>query len=278
MIEPSPFDHSATSVFRTLDWRWQRAEWRLGRPRARLFEPDDEMTKRLVQYRRKSAVQATRSQGGVPRGFEDVAAAVAIRLAGGPRALELEARILAQQPMAEIAERLDVEVGTVVAYEATFFCVLDRVHARDWILGRAIHGGRFGDAPPPEYAVLLKLLAFTGGIFVLEAALPELIHGFQDDAGPIDLSTSEGRNRQALRLTLQTWLLPFNPQWDARVFGPMYLDQIERTNGGVTKTVSSKSIEILEQHFSRADQPAPTLAPDAADQPHAQPQRRKNIA
>lgn len=136
----------------------------------------------------------------------------ATRLAGGadgPRA-EVEARVLARQPVEEIAARRGLPFGAVAAYEALYFHVTDRLDSPDWIvtqvvapaLARQVAAGRRSDglhlAPPMEGS--MKLFGYFGGPFLVDL----LADGFAGDhrvqaPGEVEAWFDE-RWRQTMRL------------------------------------------------------------------------------
>lgn len=91
-----------------------------------------------------------------------------------PRAAEIEARLLARQSVHEISDRMAIPVGTIVAYEAMFFNVLDKLsqpNHESWVngcvLGQAFHSG----VTSRDWQLLWKVYAYYGGPYILEAVI-----------------------------------------------------------------------------------------------------------
>jgi hypothetical protein len=84
---------------------------------------------------------------------------------------ELEARLLTDQPLDEIAVRLDTSPAVVDAYHATFFDVRGRLRARGWVANHVPGLGEHVPLVEEDVGGLLKLYAYTGGPTVLDALL-----------------------------------------------------------------------------------------------------------
>lgn len=159
------------SPFRPPDWRWQKARLlreqnrRASRRRddpwvatARAFQaaaarcPDDWALAALAeQYPALVDARQLAEQDGV-QSFR----------------WELEARLLANDGPARIAERMVIPAATVVAYEALFFNVQDRLRHRSWVvhavLGRSMHAG----LNERQYDLLWKMFGYFGGPHLID--------------------------------------------------------------------------------------------------------------
>src|SRR5262249_16105556 len=86
---------------------------------------------------------------------------------------------------------------------------------RDWIRLHCIGPLASALTGVPDAAALLKAFGYHGGAVVLDAVLPYLIGGKEFFDPPVDLSTVEGRQEQAVRLAVAAHMLPRNTATDA---------------------------------------------------------------
>jgi len=153
------------------------------------------------------------------RTFPEIYAAYRLSEEGGPKRLEIEARLLARQSPGEIAERVGLPAAVVETYEALFFQVSDRLAGRDWITLRAI--GRWsGDVIP---AVLLRGLAYHHGPLMVDVLAPYLAGNVDPFEYHPDPATLEGRVVQSLRLVLLAEMLPTGVENAKKLF-QLHLD------------------------------------------------------
>jgi hypothetical protein len=157
---------------RALDWRWQRA-WSLFRAE-QYYSPrrDDVPTGRALQFIRANfGTTIPWYKRKLLRGLADVEAALGIHGGPPPNRLEIEARILARQSAREIARRFGISAEAVVTFEALFFGVADRLDAATFIMTQVIGVDPRRSDGRPDYATLLKMVAYQGGPPALEAML-----------------------------------------------------------------------------------------------------------
>jgi hypothetical protein len=154
-------DFVRNSPTRPPDWRWRRANALIQQNRRLLPRRDDVPTLVAACFLRVSRRNPRRAAAEFP------AVQAAHELHEGPSSIrnELEGRFLARQSSIEIACAMNIRVPVADAFETTFFSCRDRLDARDWILLAAI-GLAEPDLPP-----LVKLFAYFGGPFVLDAVL-----------------------------------------------------------------------------------------------------------
>lgn len=178
---------------RPLDWRWQRAGLLLDlglRCRGR----DDDHVR---QARRYHAARG-RCRGDVARRHLATrlpALAGAHALATGStwtRSL-VEARLLAGEDPARIAAREGLDPDVIVAFEALFFHVTDRLGCRSYLMHTAV--GPLGSGIPAEdVGRFLRFFAYQGGLVALDAALAALLGG-PTEVGPLAEKTSAALER-----------------------------------------------------------------------------------
>jgi hypothetical protein len=88
---------------------------------------------------------------------------------GGLRRSELEARILANQPIAEIADRCHVSADTISSFEELFFAVRPHLQSWGWICAMVIGDGLRRGFANDELGALWRAFGYFGGPFVLDA-------------------------------------------------------------------------------------------------------------
>lgn len=152
--------------FRQPAWRWYAA---LKEPATRRQSTGDEWVnaaRNFIAARR----QTTGRRG--KRVAPDPAIAEAEDIYGTPdhQRAELEALLLTNMHLENIANRLGVELGTVDAYANLFFHVRDQLGARDWIFTKVI-----GSSPENHFAGerdrIWKMFAYAGGPAALDLAI-----------------------------------------------------------------------------------------------------------
>lgn len=105
--------------------------------------------------------------------------------AGPPIRSVIEARILARQTDAEIAQTTGCVPETIEAYEALFFNVRERLDYRDFIVNSVIGLDAARGSQRIEPSWLWKLLGYLGGPHVLDAVIsgvPNLMRVDRPDA------------------------------------------------------------------------------------------------
>jgi hypothetical protein len=124
---------------RPLDWRWQRAEHLVGLP-GRPARDDPETTA-ATAYLRVEQYGGRRPPARSRTAWPAIRAAQKLAGCDEQSRAEVESRILAGQNDLTIANRCSLPSEVVHWYEALFYCVRDRLGARDWIITRAIGVG-----------------------------------------------------------------------------------------------------------------------------------------
>ena len=206
------------------DWRWRRARWLLARGRYACRRRDDEPTSQAVRYLRALARPFTKRRRAADLAhYADVHAARRLNEEGGASKVVVQARLLARQTSPEIALHTEVPVRVVDAFEALFFQCRDRFSARDWIRLHCIGPLASALTGVPDAAAVLKMFAYYCGAVVLDAVLPYLAGGKDLFDAPLDLTTPEGRQEQAVRLAVAVHLLPRVAAADARLHQIMLL-------------------------------------------------------
>lgn len=127
--------HAQRDPRRPLDWRWRRAQRLVARGQTPDAEWDDKAT--------HAAFNLLADPDGVS---EHLSEAIRMYSLSALWVWELEARILANRNIQETAQQLTMPLEVVVAYEQTFFNVLDRIEPPRYVMDIAIRKPAVFDA------------------------------------------------------------------------------------------------------------------------------------
>lgn len=161
------------NVRRPPDWRWQRAGEILDHGGRVVRGRDDQLVKEVCKFRRLLArcqddYDRLTALDACPALFEAYSLFDASE-SPVEHKWELEARLLAREPMADITRKTGIPAETVAKYEQVFFDVYSRLDAPSLIfhtvIGRSVQSG----LAEREYDVLWKLFGYSGGPLVLDA-------------------------------------------------------------------------------------------------------------
>ncbi len=135
-LQPSNTQHAVCCsettfglIFRSPQWRWQRAVLRVETRSRRQLHADDEWVRRATRYLRELRKGFDRAVRVDP----DLAAAHQIAGQQSFNRFEIESRILARQPASDIAFKCGLATSVVEIYEELFFNVRDRLDTPGWI-------------------------------------------------------------------------------------------------------------------------------------------------
>lgn len=176
-MSATPLPPAADTPNRPPDWRWERAKWLNANGRQYALRGEDQFVKAVRTY------QAARDRATT----EPALLRLAAKSPGLYMAQEVfegenqatrwgvEARLLAAQPVPEIAARTGLSADTVRWYECAFFNVLDRLQARDYIASVVIGEDAHRGINARHYATLWKLYGYLGGATVLDAVISQQV-------------------------------------------------------------------------------------------------------
>ena len=164
-----PLELTMENPHRRPDWRWQKAAWRIGTGSRRGERRDDEWTLQAVRCQRGHRRVACGRRPYRPQ--PDVE--YAFNLCRKPDWLhaELEARIIANQPIGEISAATGVPEGVISAFEAMFFDVRPRLAMGAWIALDVIGLKPMEPLAPLDVVAAWKLLGFTFGPLTIDALM-----------------------------------------------------------------------------------------------------------
>jgi hypothetical protein len=263
--------HSPT---RSVAWRWERAHDLVREGRYYSRHRDDAETGRAVHYLR--ALNRCRHGGDLERlqRFHPEVYAAHQLHDGGDRTLEVQARLLTGQDLDGIVRITGVPIDALTAYEALFFNVRDRLHARDWIVAAAIGWWHFDPARGRDTRTVLRAFAYHGGPLVVDAVLPYLLGGRLRLPPSSDTSTPEGQLDRVIRAAIELETLPWGAKVDRRLMqiNATLLEAkkraaVERRNHSI---VAANVVEVLDKVATGALQEGAAKAqPSAAVEPPA---------
>jgi hypothetical protein len=154
--------------FRTVAWRWERAQQLSLGDRGDPFEDPDVLV--ISQYQIALVTGTTDIPGVfVQERWPDLFAAHAIHYSGSQRD-EVEARLLAGEPFVDISRKTNVPESVLGTYASTFFDILGSLFATTWLMTQAIGIDAWRDRPPTD-ADVLKYLGVAAGPFMIDALL-----------------------------------------------------------------------------------------------------------
>jgi hypothetical protein len=176
-------DFENNNPARRPDWRWRRALSLVANRKNASRMRDDEPTCRAVES----------SMRRVVRLFPDITFAVKIHDGSNVCRLELECRVLAREPVAIIADKMQLPAHIVATYKDLFFAIDDHIDASVYIHNIVIGIPIVGAASAEAW---MRWAAYHHGSAVIEPWLDYLEHRSEAH----DLSTLGGWRRDAIGL------------------------------------------------------------------------------
>jgi len=168
---------SPESPFCPVDWRWRRAEWR-ARTKSRQNERYDDPWTRLAARHHRKLQRTHKNISGRQRLDANIVRAFEISTRNDFLHAELDARILANQPIPEISNAVAIPESVIAAYEALFFDVRRRLQASGWIRHNVLGSQCWTSLQPHDVTWLWKDLGFRYG----SLAVDYLVNGVDHDS------------------------------------------------------------------------------------------------
>ena len=199
----------ANSPIRPINWRWQLAGGLAGGltgfPEAWI----DAWVQRARRFR--EALDRCRSaddRAALARRQPDLAGAFALAgELGWGKGQEVEARLLARQPVPLVATRFGLTPAIVDAYEHLFFNISDRLHASSWVVRLAIGPALHGDPALLDLGTLARHVGFFQGQPALDALLDTFTRLPAPEPRPRGESAEAEQVRRRIRVKL--WVANF---------------------------------------------------------------------
>ncbi len=172
------------SPFRRPEWRWLRA--------MHLHETGRRIDHRVDDAWVKHARHALRSRGRINSPAAAVRSARKVWEGDPDRRGEVEARLLAGDGDAVVADRMALPEGVVAAYAEVFFCVRPTPKATDWVLAEAVGYSPYVGFTRPLPWSSWRLAAVAGGPIFADLVIAAttdrpLPPAFRDSGGADDM-------------------------------------------------------------------------------------------
>jgi len=127
------------------------------------------------------------------------------------RRWEVEARLLAGEVSRDIAQKCNLPEAVVDAYHDVYYCVRNRLHARDWVMNMAVGRRARQGLSEDDHDLLLKLYALRGGPVVLDSLVHYFRHPVTIPAGHDGIDADAQNDLQlyrSIRRSIQLLTLP----------------------------------------------------------------------
>lgn len=259
--------HPQHDFFRTPHWRWDRAGRLLVTGRRLDRRVDDDW---VAAARQAHSRPTSEMKDGVVRSAHDI-------WQGDPAVRhELEAWLLTDEPLTEVAKRLRLSAEVVAAYEALFFAVREVKTATDWLLLRAVgYSALQGVTGPMPYAAW-KLAALHGGPLALEV-VTAATSGHPLPVGVLRAGQNRAVPEARLRLKVKLWIALLAADTPSEFERVIYtLCQLREQQAADTGEAVSVTPGLLAAESVLLSLPALTRRPKATTDPHSPtPQRRR---
>jgi hypothetical protein len=168
-MDATALDYQTRNPSRPVDYRWRAAVSAVvdRRPLPWWHDPETAAAVDYLRERDQTTVAPERLGGHWP------GLLAAHRLSGddGPQRWEVQARLLSGQTEDEIAARSGLTPDTVRWFEALFFRVRDRLHARDWVAAQVLGGRQWCGFAREQLGKVWMLLGYNAGPHVLDAVV-----------------------------------------------------------------------------------------------------------
>lgn len=185
------------SFYRRPEWRWLRAEY--------LHQTGRRLDKRLdddhVAQARNLLAQRFRKRSKVA----EIDAAYDVWAGNEFTRGELEARLVTDEPEADIAAKLGLPLPVVEAYQSVFFDVRTKKSAIHWLHHQAIGYSPFRGFFGPMPFAAWKLAALVGGSYWLNQTIPATLAKPLPAVLPIDLDLSSFTAMKSQRM-VELWI------------------------------------------------------------------------
>ena len=163
--------HSKDNPLRPPDWRWLRAQWL--RNSGKYAKKSREDAETLLIKRYLTSKNACHNEMQLERLMYKMPGLYHAEQFYGREDLdirwEVEARLLAREPIESIANKLGVETEVIFWYERAFYNVIEKLDNRSYIsnvaMGRSIHRGLY----ERDYDLLWKMLGYACGPLMVDS-------------------------------------------------------------------------------------------------------------
>jgi hypothetical protein len=185
--------YSTLHPCRSPSWRWGYVQRLVALDRHPLTDLEDGWIQTAYDF---LGYEATQQAGQPTHTLLDVSEAHEIYQCNAPARWELEARILAGERYVAIAEKLDIRIGVVKAYQNVFFHVKPKLKFRDYIHNVVIGTFRLWD--PARVRDLWCYFGFSAGPEMVDFLVSDFRNSQKPDYGHLTDGSEPDPNRSTL--------------------------------------------------------------------------------
>ncbi len=239
------------SAFRPVDWRWEKAK--LTREDARIaalmrHEDDD-----WIRKARKFQVQYSEARSSydfllLERRWPALLEALQLHNCSSPQLTkyEVQARLLANEPLEAIQLRVSVSVDALMWYERVFFNVLDRLPNRGYIAHRVLGESLQAGLTERDYQLLWQMYGYMAGPVVLDAMIDRHYDVTQPEspAQMTQFGTDDVGRTMLLKSMVASRTMPINSYTQTIILEihQRFIELKKMADSGVTGDMSSGNI------------------------------------
>lgn len=245
--------------FRPTDWRWEKARLMREDQRTALLlrHQDDDWTRKAKKFQEAlAAADDDYAQLLVIRKWPDLWDAHCLRHREDDKRLvryEIEARLLANDPLERIAERTGIAPNVVIWYEKLFFNVADRLANKSWIAHCVIGEAAQAGLNERDYDALWKTMGYCGGGLVIDAVVDTSYDVTRpENAGQTEQWINDDIRRVAgIKMGIGLRTMAVNNYTMERI-SEIYLrfEEMKRTaNVGGAGDMLTSNIQVMLQHI-----------------------------
>lgn len=203
-----PFYAWLDCPFCPADWRSQRARWRAQTGSRHRLRQDDTWIRRAIKAQRSALKGRSRDL--------DLDHAEQLCSANAWVRAELEARILANQPIPDISAIMGIADTVIVAFEALYFDVRCRLQARDWVSIDVLRTN-FGEPwEPTDVTAVWRTFGYLYGSATVDLLVNGADRSALESIGLPAYWDDNSRLPKELQMLLITQSLPIRGVKDAR--------------------------------------------------------------
>lgn len=257
------FKYRIDHPYRPVHWRWERArllkEYGKSTPGR---DKDDKWIRTAAAFR--AAKDECKDELDVYRLYDrypDLAfayelwdeEAYSVQGRANPMRYEIEARLLAREPLEQIAKRAGTTVTALTWYEKLFFNVLDRLDNKMYILHIAIGDAIQRGMSDRDYAVLWKLYAYVRGSHMLDFLVTTFSDFRHADKDTLEQSLLEDhRSNMRRKAALASRMVGLNGHTQDRLIElHTKIVEVEKAaeGGGIGGETVNQNISVMLSHL-----------------------------
>jgi hypothetical protein len=200
----------------------------------------------------------------------DIHRAYQLHAAASPQTTIVQARLLAGQSPEEIGPQVSLTPATVKAYEAVFFNVADRLEAKVYILKAGVGWSGTMAVTGCDLDVVVRSLAYYGGLVALEAAIPVLLPQAARWCPAMASIEVDSELAAKIRSLAGVLMMPIRNDKDAMKIMQLHVRLIESTQaGGTSEDLSLDGIfdDLVRDKVAEMSEKCFEPQPEREDEP-----------